>query len=72
VPEIEPGNSCTESECVTTAPASQLRVSIVVKLFNCFDDMGRNVNTQSRICGPHILISDIKQKKTSLTDMVAS
>ena len=34
-------------------PANQLRVSIVVKLFNCFDAMGRNVNKQSRICGPH-------------------
>ena len=40
--------------CVTTAPPSQLRVSIVVKLFKCFDAMGRNVNKQSRICGPHI------------------
>jgi len=29
-------------------------LSIVVKLFNCFDAMGRNVNKQSRICGPHI------------------
>jgi len=36
-------------------PQSQLRVSIVVKLFNCFDAMGRNVNKQSRICGPHII-----------------
>jgi len=25
-----------------------------VKLFNCFDTIGRNVNKQSRICGPHI------------------
>jgi len=33
---------------------SQLRVAIVVKLFNCFDAMGWNVNKQSRICGPHI------------------
>jgi len=24
------------------------------QLFNCFDAMGRNVNKQSRICGPHI------------------
>jgi len=30
---IEPGTSCTQSGCVTTAPPSQLRVSIVVKLF---------------------------------------
>ena len=38
----------------TTATPSQLRVSIVFKLFNCFDAMGRNVNKQSRICEPHI------------------
>jgi len=36
------------------APPSQLRVRTVVKLFNSFDAMGRNVKTQSRICGPHI------------------
>jgi len=36
------------------APPSLLRVSIVVKLFNCFDAMGRNVNKQSQICGPDI------------------
>ena len=35
--------------CVTTAQPSQLRVSIVVKLFNCVDAMGRNVSKQSRI-----------------------
>jgi len=46
---IEPGASCTQSGCVTTAPPSQLRVSIVNKLFNCFDTMGRNVNKQSGI-----------------------
>jgi len=40
--------------CVTTAPPSQLRVSIVVKPFNCFDAMGRNVKKQSQICGPDI------------------
>jgi len=53
-PGIEPGTSCTQSGCITTAPPSQLRLSIVVKLFNCFDTMGRNINKQSRICGPHI------------------
>ena len=31
-PGIEPGTSCTQSECVTTATASQLKVSIVLKL----------------------------------------
>ena len=35
-PGIEPGTACTQSGCITTAPLSQLRVSIVVKLFNCF------------------------------------
>ena len=54
-PGIEPRTSCTQSGCVTTAPPSQLRVSIVVKLFNSFDAMGRNVNKQSQICGPDIL-----------------
>jgi len=44
----------TQSWCVTTTPQSQLRVSIVNKLFNCFDAMGRNVNKQSRICWPDI------------------
>jgi len=53
-PGIETGTSCTQSRCDTTAPRSQLRVSIVVKPFNCFDAMGRNVIKHSRICGPHI------------------
>jgi len=39
-PGIEPVTSYTQSGCVTTAPSSKLRVSIVVKLFNCFDAMG--------------------------------
>jgi len=56
---IEPGTSCSQSGCVTTAPPSQLTVSIVDKLFNCFDAMGRNVNKQSRICGPHIFNKSI-------------
>jgi len=54
-PGIEHGTSCNQSGCVTTAPPSQLRGSIVVKPFNCFDAMGRNVNKQSQICGPDIL-----------------
>jgi len=52
---IEPGTPCTQSGCVTTAPPSQLRVSIVVRLFNCFEAMGRKVNKQSQICGPEIV-----------------
>jgi len=51
-PGIEPGTSSTQSGCVTTAPPSQLRESIVI--FNCYDAMERKVNKQSRICGPHI------------------
>jgi len=54
MPGIEPGTSGTQSGCVTTAPPSQLRVLIVVKPFNCFDALGRNVNKQSQICGPDI------------------
>jgi len=53
-PGVEPGTSCTQSGCVTNAPPSQLKVSIVVKPFNCFDAMGRNLNKQSQICGPDI------------------
>jgi len=48
---MEPGASCTQSGCLTTAPPSQRRVSIVNKLFYCFDAMGRNVKKQNRICG---------------------
>jgi len=44
---------CTQSGCVITA-LSQLRVSIVVKPFNCFEAMGRNVNIQSHIYRPDI------------------
>jgi len=53
-PGIEPGTFCTQSGCVTTALPSQLRISILVKLFNCFVAIDQNVNKQSRICGPHI------------------
>jgi len=52
--EIEPGTSWTQSGCVTNSPLRHLRVSIVVKMFHCLDAMGRNVNKQTRICGPHI------------------
>jgi len=44
--EIEPGPLANKRGCVTTAPPSQLRESIVVKLFYCFEAMGRNVNKQ--------------------------
>jgi len=55
-PEIEPGIPRTQSGYVTSARPSQLKVTIVVKLhvFNLFDAMARNVNKQSRICGPQI------------------
>jgi len=48
--ELEPWTSCTQSGCVTTAPPSQLRASIIVKLFDCFDAMGQHVNKKK----PHI------------------
>jgi len=38
-PEIEPETSCTQSGCVTTAPPSQPRMWLVIKLFNCLDAM---------------------------------
>jgi len=53
-PGIELGTTRTQSGCVTSAPSNQLRVAIVVKLFDCFHAMDRNVNKQIRICGPHI------------------
>ena len=34
---------------VRSAPPSQLRASVVVKLFNCYDAMGRNANKQNRM-----------------------
>jgi len=40
-PGIEPGTFCTQSGCVTTALPSQLRLSIVVKPFKCFNAMGQ-------------------------------
>jgi len=51
---IEPGISCTQSGWVTIAPPSQLRVSNVIKTFNFFDAMGRNVCKQTQIWGPDI------------------
>jgi len=40
-PGIEPGTSCSQGGRVTTAPPSQLRVSIVVKPLNRFDAWGQ-------------------------------
>ena len=40
-PGIEPGTSRIQSGCVTSELPSQQKVTIVVKLFNCFDAMGR-------------------------------
>ena len=37
---IEPGTSRTPVRCVTTGSPRQLNVSIVVKLFYCFNTMG--------------------------------
>jgi len=51
---IKPWTSRTQCGSDTSAPPSQLRVSIVVKLFNSFDAMSRNINKQIRIWGPHL------------------
>jgi len=51
---IEPGTFCIPVGRVTTGPPRQLKVFIVVKLFNCFNAIGQNANNQIRNCGPHI------------------
>jgi len=43
-PGIEPGTSRTQVRGLIYTPPSQLKVSIVVKPFNCFNAMGRNIN----------------------------
>ena len=46
--ELKPGALALKVDtCVTSAPPSQLRISILIKLFNCFDAMDRNVKKQS-------------------------
>ena len=45
---IEPGTSRTPVGCGASGPPRQLKVSMVVKIFKCFNAMGRNVNKQSR------------------------
>jgi len=47
-PRIEPWTFCTLVGCVTSGPRSQLKVSIVVKLFNCFNAMVRNINKKPK------------------------
>jgi len=48
---IEPGTSRTKSGCVTTAPPSQLRVTIVIKLFNCFEALVQNIKNKAELVG---------------------
>jgi len=48
---MEPGTSHTQSECVTSAPLSQLRVVIVDKLFNCIEAMSGSVNKKANSVG---------------------
>jgi len=48
-PIIETGTSPTPVGCVTSGPPSQLKVSIVVNPFNCFNAMDRNVNKQANL-----------------------
>ena len=57
--ELNPGTLAPKADAKTTARPCQLRVSIVVKPFNCFYAMGRNVNKQSQICGPDIFNKNI-------------
>jgi len=53
--ELNPGKLVPKADAL---PLHQLSVTILVKLFNCFDEMGRNVNKQSRTCGSHIFKND--------------
>jgi len=46
-PGIEPGTSRTSVGCIISGPPNQQKISIVVKLFKCFNAMGRNVYKQS-------------------------
>jgi len=46
-PVIKPGTSYTQSECVTSESSSQLKVLIVVKLFNYFDATDQNVKNKA-------------------------
>jgi len=48
---IEPGTSSTVVWSLATRSPCQLNVSIEIELFNCFNVMGRN--KQSQICGSH-------------------
>jgi len=58
-PGIEPRTSRTTVGCVTSGTPSQQKVSMVVKLFNCFNAMVQNVNKHSKICGPHMFMKFI-------------
>jgi len=49
------GTSCTQRGCLTTA----LHVSIVVRLFNCCDPMGRNVNKTPNLQATHFQLIHI-------------
>ena len=52
--ELNPEPLTPKADALRPAPPSQLGVTIVVQLFNCFNAMGQNVSNQSRICRPHI------------------
>ena len=52
--ELNPGPLAPQSNAFTSGPPSQVKVWNTVKLFNCFNAIGHNVNKQSRICRPHI------------------
>ena len=54
----------TDGGWVTFGLPSQLKVSIVVKLFNCFNASGRNVNKQNRSHIFNIVIVSVIFKHT--------
>jgi len=48
-PGIEPGSSRAAVWRVTSRPARQIDVSIGVKLFNCFNEMGHSIKKKSHV-----------------------
>ena len=52
-PRFESGTSGTAVLSSSSWPPRQLNLSIEFKLSDCFNLMGRNINKQSQMCGPH-------------------
>jgi len=53
-PRFEHGTSYTAVSCVTSIPLIQLNIPIEIKLLNCINAMGRNINQHSQSWGPYI------------------